>query len=282
MVGATLAFTSVEEVTGSASADALRGDAGANVLIGGLGDDVLVGRGSTDTLIGGTPGVVSTDLDTVDYSSDSGPVVVNLATGTATDGSGATDALVAIERAVGSAFADTLIGDAGNNMLTGLGGDDTLTGGAGADTFVATANTSGVAAFGNDIVTDFNVAQDVVNLRALQNIRSFADVQPLLSQVGAARWSASMPSNSVRLMNVSVASLTANNFAVLSHTIVGTSRRRDAHRRYRRRQHPGPRRQRHAERPGRQRHARRRLGYRYRQRRSGRRPAARERRQRRS
>ena len=184
LVGATLAFTSVENVTGSASADTLRGDAGANVLIGGLGDDVLVGRGGADTLIGGTPGVVSTDLDTVDYSSDSGPVVVNLATGTATDGSGATDALVAIERAVGSAFADTLIGDAGNNMLTGLGGDDTLTGGAGADTFVATANASGVAAFGNDIVTDFNVAQDVVHLRALPSICTFADVQPLLSQVG--------------------------------------------------------------------------------------------------
>ncbi len=221
-VDGSLALTGIENLTGSASADTLRGNAAANVLIGGLGDDVLAGRGGADTLIGGTPGAVSTDFDTVDYSDDGGSVDVNLATGTAVDGGGANDTLVGIERAIGSQFADTLIGDGGNNVLTGLGGHDVLTGGAGVDTFVTTADAAGNAAFGNDTVTDFNVAQDFVSLRAFPSIRSFADVQARLTQDGADAVVTVSAGNSVRLQNVNAASLTANNFLLLNLNIIGT------------------------------------------------------------
>ena len=82
------------------------------------GNDVIDGRGGTDTL---------------DYDGEPAGVTINMATGTATDGSGGTDTFSNIENATGSDHADTLIGDAGDNVLSGDSGDDTLEGGAGDD-----------------------------------------------------------------------------------------------------------------------------------------------------
>ncbi|WP_055129021.1 putative Ig domain-containing protein [Pseudomonas mediterranea] len=82
----------------------------------------------------------------------------------------------------GSDSADTLLGLAGNDSLNGGAGDDkldggagmdTLTGGAGADTFVFSNrldsyrnyNTGGVNL--GDLITDFNVASDKIDLSAL-------------------------------------------------------------------------------------------------------------------
>jgi Ca2+-binding RTX toxin-like protein len=52
-------------------------------------------------------------------------VVVNLATGTASDGYGGTDTLSGIENVRGSTFNDTLTGDANANWLEGGVGNDT-------------------------------------------------------------------------------------------------------------------------------------------------------------
>ncbi|NJR20320.1 MAG: calcium-binding protein [Hyphomonadaceae bacterium] len=69
---------------------------------------------------------------------------------------------------LGSANRDTLTSGAGNDSLNGregndslAGGDgsDTLTGGSGADTFTVMINTTG-----NDTITDFNAAEDVLNV----------------------------------------------------------------------------------------------------------------------
>ena len=49
-------FSSIENVIGSAFADAINGEAGANVLTGGAGDDLLAGRGGADVLQGGAGG----------------------------------------------------------------------------------------------------------------------------------------------------------------------------------------------------------------------------------
>ena len=79
--------------------------------------------------------------------------MVNLSTGTATDGFGSTDTLIDIEAVDGTRFGDHLIGDGLWNQLSGLDGDDTfdgngsdvvgqggfvdnLVGGAGNDTYV--------------------------------------------------------------------------------------------------------------------------------------------------
>ena len=110
---------------GNAGNDELYGGADEDVLIGGLGDDLIDGG------LGSTEG--GFDIDTVDYYDAPGAVVVNLATGTASDGSGGTDTLVDIERVDGSRFDDSLTGDAENNHLMGNDGDDVLAGGGGSD-----------------------------------------------------------------------------------------------------------------------------------------------------
>jgi len=51
------------------------------------------------------------------------------------------------------------MGGDGNDTLTGGAGDDTLIGGLGADTFVF--NTG----FGDDRITDFDVTQDLLEIR---------------------------------------------------------------------------------------------------------------------
>ena len=122
----------------TANDDILAGDANLNTLDGLGGNDFIFGLGGNDTLTGG-PGDDFIDggdgaLDTVDYSSSTSGVTVDLAAGTASDGFGGTDTLVGIEAVVGSDFDDTLTGDAGNNVLDGGDGNDTIDGGAGDDT----------------------------------------------------------------------------------------------------------------------------------------------------
>ena len=62
----------------------------------------------------------------------------------------------------GNASGNQLYGAAGNDTLNGMGGNDTLNGGAGLDTFVF--NTALSATGNKDTITDFNVADDTIQL----------------------------------------------------------------------------------------------------------------------
>ncbi len=126
--GGTDTLTGIENAVGSSFSDTIIGGASANVLNGGAGNDILTGGAGNDTLIGGA------DVDTADYSASTASVIVNLDTGTATDGLGGTDTLSGIENVIGTAFDDVLTGDAEANVLTGGAGNDVLAGGAGNDT----------------------------------------------------------------------------------------------------------------------------------------------------
>lgn len=144
-LGGTDTLSGIENVIGAAFNDTLTGDANDNVLLGGLGNDLLAGGAGNDTLNGGA------DTDTADYSAAAAGVTANLAAGTANDGMGGADTLIGIENINGSAFDDTLAGDAGVNILNGAGGNDVLSGGAGDDTLNGgsgsdTADYSAVAA----------------------------------------------------------------------------------------------------------------------------------------
>jgi Ca2+-binding RTX toxin-like protein len=123
-----------DTISGDAGNDWLDGGNGADSLLGGLGMDQLSGGAGNDTIDGGA------DRDRVTYFNDYGTiaptgkgVVVNLATGTATDNWGNTDKLVSIEDASGSRYADTLVGNAADNSLSGDDGNDTISGDAGND-----------------------------------------------------------------------------------------------------------------------------------------------------
>jgi len=121
-------LTSIEAVIGSNKADSLTGDANANILSGGKGDDILVGGGGADQLDGGD------DEDTVTYAKAGAGIFVDLTLGNGSFGEAQGDTLVNIEHAIGSAFADGLLGTAGVNKLQGLGGNDILVGGNAGDT----------------------------------------------------------------------------------------------------------------------------------------------------
>ncbi|MGO1078944.1 hypothetical protein [Inquilinus sp. CA228] len=117
----------IENVIGSAWGDVLIGDAGANALWGGAGDDVLLGGLGADTLEGGA------GMDTVSYADSAAGVTVDLQTGHGAGGAAEGDIYQDIERVVGSAHNDRLIGDGGANWLSGDDGNDVLFGKAGVD-----------------------------------------------------------------------------------------------------------------------------------------------------
>jgi VCBS repeat-containing protein len=68
----------------------------------------------------------------------------------------------------GSDDDDTLVGSDFRDILNGRFGDDTMTGNGGRDTFVYTA--------GNDVITDFTIGSDKIDLTAFHYIHSMADI----------------------------------------------------------------------------------------------------------
>jgi Ca2+-binding RTX toxin-like protein len=157
----------IENLTGSAFGDTLKGTSGDNILIGGAGDDTLFGRGGFNRLDGGD------GIDTVFYVDAATGVQVNLNPGSAFN----QDTLINIENVVGSAFADTLTGDAGANALSGGAGNDvftgglgrdSLTGGAGNDVFDYNALADSTVGAGNrDVIADFQSGLDDIDLTGI-------------------------------------------------------------------------------------------------------------------
>lgn len=113
-VGAgTDTITGFENLTGSGFADTLTGDGNNNVIQGLAGNDVMVGGSGTDT---------------VTYVDAASAVTVSLATTSAQNTVGAgTDTISGFENLTGSAFNDTLGGDANANVIDGGAGTDTVT-----------------------------------------------------------------------------------------------------------------------------------------------------------
>lgn len=168
--GGTDKLSNIEEVRGSAFNDVITGDANANFLEGRQGDDTLDGGAGFDTAI---------------YTSSSGSVTVNLATGKASGASG-NDTLVRIEAVLGSAFADMLTGDAGNNGLRGGGGNDTIDGGAGTDAAIFQGARSGYtiskSGMGMSVSSAAEGTDTLTNIERLH----FSDVRLAFDMDGAA------------------------------------------------------------------------------------------------
>ena len=68
---------------------------------------------------------------------------------------------------VGTAYDDTIYGNGGSDTLTGGGGADTISGGSGGDTFRYLSYADSRATSGIDRITDFNPAEDLIDLTAL-------------------------------------------------------------------------------------------------------------------
>lgn len=138
----------IENATGGSGDDLITGNSANNILIGGLGNDTLNG---------------SSGINTASYDGTAAGVIVNLSLTSAQNTVGArTDTLLAIENLTGSSFNDTLTGNTGNNVLNGGLGNDTLAGGTGLDYFLF--NTPLSESNNKDLITDFNIVDDVIQL----------------------------------------------------------------------------------------------------------------------
>jgi Ca2+-binding RTX toxin-like protein len=156
-------FSGFENLMGSKNGDQLFGDANDNIMIGQAGNDLIDGRGGQD-------------MASYDISPSASGVVVDLATGIASDGFGGTDTLISIERVLGSNFADTILGNSDDNLLIGGMGNDTIDGRGGVDTASFYHNPN-AAVFGNN--EDFNVYDVNVNLLTGQAVHGSGEVDTL-------------------------------------------------------------------------------------------------------
>ncbi|MEM7268930.1 MAG: cadherin-like domain-containing protein, partial [Pseudomonadota bacterium] len=122
---------------------------GDDTLAGGDGDDRLFGDLGADAMQGGD------GVDEVIYQNSAVAVSVNLATNTGTGGHAEGDTWVDVERIIGSAHDDTLIGDTGVNRLNGEAGADSIAGGEGDDILAGGADNDTITGgAGGDIIYD--------------------------------------------------------------------------------------------------------------------------------
>jgi Ca2+-binding RTX toxin-like protein len=127
--GDTDVLRNIESAWGSYAADSIVG-------AGGGGNRTwLRGLAGADTLRAAVAG----SMVTADHAADPGGIHADLAAGTVVDGWGDRDSLVLIAHLRGSAFGDSIAGNAAANWLDGGGGNDTLDGGGGADTLTGGA-----------------------------------------------------------------------------------------------------------------------------------------------
>ncbi|CAA2139512.1 Ig-like domain-containing protein [Methylobacterium bullatum] len=167
----------IETLEGSGSTGlTLTGNNFANTIVGTAGNDILDGKTGADTLSGGA----GNDTYYVDNANDR----VIETTGTDTVYASVSYALesgVSIEalRAFGSKgltltgneLANTIVGGAAKDVIVGGLGQDTLTGGAGNDTFVfKTVSDSGNGAANRDVILDFKVGADHIDLSGIQAV----------------------------------------------------------------------------------------------------------------
>ncbi|RHW24451.1 hypothetical protein D0Z08_24335 [Nocardioides immobilis] len=126
--------------------DTINGGAGNDWLDGWVGDDRLIGGEGNDHIRG------EAGIDIADYGSSPSTVVVNLDTNSSSGGHGS-DSFAAVEDLQGSAFNDSLTGDAGPNRLYGHVGADTVRGLDGNDELFGGGNVDTlIPGLGDDIV----------------------------------------------------------------------------------------------------------------------------------
>src|SRR4051812_47865540 len=90
--------------------DVYRNPLGQSDTINGLsGDDIISGRDGNDLIDGGAGFDIADYMDDYEAKGIKG-VIVNFATGKATDGFGNTDTLIGIEATMGSRLADRFTG----------------------------------------------------------------------------------------------------------------------------------------------------------------------------
>jgi Ca2+-binding RTX toxin-like protein len=162
-----------DELRGQTGNDTLRGGGGTDLIVGGAGADVASGGIGDDTIRGGA----GDDI----LSGNSGGDILRGGRGDDhLDGGGGTNFLygdAGHDRLVTGSGSDQLFGGGGNDDLSSGAGGDFLLGGTGNDTLSGNTSAAGTAdkavdtfifeaAFGSDVITDFEVGLDGIVLAA--------------------------------------------------------------------------------------------------------------------
>jgi Ca2+-binding RTX toxin-like protein len=155
-----------------------------NVQLSTLGSNDFVGVGDADGIVTGTTSNDVIDTNYVDVDGDK-----------VTSGN------------------DTITALGGNDTINGSSGNDTINGGAGSDRFVF-----GVQPGATDVVKDFevNTVNEQVDLTAFGYTQFFAQIRPLLTQVGNDVHINLPNSQVVILENVQLSTLGGNDFVGVS------------------------------------------------------------------
>lgn len=157
---------------------------GDDILTGGHGNDTLIGGGWQDGLVDdngrfdlGEQVVTETTASGTNANVIAGEWGHDLAVGgndsDVIDGGYGNDkiyGLGGIDVLLGDYGQDVLDAGAGDDVLVGGKGDDTMTGGDGADTFSFHQKN------GDDVITDFNVADDVLHLSHVAGLETRSTV----------------------------------------------------------------------------------------------------------
>ncbi|ACG77706.1 endo-1,3-1,4-beta glycanase [Phenylobacterium zucineum HLK1] len=190
----------VVQFYGTPGADVLSGTSAAegfwggpaDVMSGGAGDDSYWLKSRLDRVVEGPAGGVDKITAWHSVTLADHPYVENLSV------SG--DRLYA----AGNALDNIVEGGPGGQQVYGGFGQDVLIGGAGADVFIVHRGE------GNDVIQDFNAAEDKVRLKA--GLSSFAQVQARLSQAGTDVKLDLGGGDGLIFRNLSAGQLTAANF----------------------------------------------------------------------
>ena len=166
-----------DTLDGADGDDTLQGEFGDDVLRGGNGIDALLANEGDDTLDGGTgPDLLTGGLgtDTVDYSSRTRNLTVDLFMSGLDGEVGEEDAVRDIEAVRGGAGNDKLtastgpvsfVGNAGDDTVQGNIGDDVLTGDAGKDKVAGAGGSDSLNGGTGQDELDGGNGDDVINAR---------------------------------------------------------------------------------------------------------------------
>ncbi|GGX70322.1 hypothetical protein GCM10007385_44160 [Tateyamaria omphalii] len=207
---------------GEAGNDTMFGDAGFDFLDGGDGMDLMDGGAQADNLYGGA------DNDTLFGGQGldrlfGGTGDDQLLGGTENDGHFGE---AGNDTAWGGSGNDRFFGGTGDDILMGEGDQDTLYGGAGFDTIVGGAGNDLLfgnfnadrfvfeAGHGHDTIGDFNAANslELMDFSDFDGLNSVSDVLSNAVQVGRDIVLTTSATSSIRLINVSLSDLGADDF----------------------------------------------------------------------
>ena len=199
---------------GGAGHDTVNGRGGNDIIEGGSQSDVLQGGGDNDVVLGGSGDDSVKGAAGRDYlGGGSGDDVLDAGAGNDVLRGGTGDDLM-----LGDVGNDHLWGDEGNDLLRGSYGKDVLIGGAGDDTLIGGNDADTFVYFGDvgdDVIYQFEVEKDVIDLRLLPEAIAFADLDIVDKEDGSGVCiTHDALDGSIELRGLAAAELSASNFAL--------------------------------------------------------------------